>query len=472
MGRQKKTEILLEKVPIINIANDGKSIAKVDGQVIFVQDVVPGDLVDLKVVKRRSKFMVASPTKFHKYSPQRIEPVCEHFGVCGGCKWQNLNYQQQLEFKHKQVVENLRRIGKVELEESPDILPSNKQTFYRNKLEFTFTNRRWLTKEELNSTPEGTELERRGLGFHVPGKFDKVLDVHTCHLQSDPSNEIRRGIRDFAKEKDIPFFDLRSQEGLLRNLVIRTTSTGEIMVIVIFARKNKEVIEMVMDFMKEQFPNINSLQYIVNTKKNDSYSDQKVILYAGSEYIMEEMEGLKFRIGAKSFYQTNSEQAYELYKIVRNFANLTGNEVVYDLYTGTGTIAQFLAKQAKQVIGIEYIPAAIADAKVNAKTNGLENTKFFAGDMKDLLTEEFLANNPSPDVIVTDPPRAGMHGDVIEMLKRINASRIVYVSCNSATQARDLELLQEQYRVTAIQPVDMFPHTHHVENVALLERID
>ena len=353
MGRKKKQEILLEKVPILDISNDGKSVAKIDGQVVFVKGAVPGDVADLQVFKKRSRFMVANPTRFHEYSSQRATPVCEHFGVCGGCKWQNLAYERQLEYKQQQVVENLKRIGKLELPEVSPILPSEKQTFYRNKLEFTFTNRRWLTKEEIQQTPEGTDLERRGLGFHIPGKFDKVLDVHTCHLQADPSNEIRRGIRDFAKKEGISFFDLRSQEGLMRNLVIRTSSTGEVMVIVIFAKKEMAQVKKVMEYAKEAFPQITSLQYVVNTKKNDSYGDQNVVLYSGGSHITEEMEGLKFRVGPKSFYQTNSNQAYELYKVARNFAQLTGEEVVYDLYTGTGTIAQFVASKAKQVIGIE-----------------------------------------------------------------------------------------------------------------------
>ncbi len=458
----------MEKVPIIGLSNDGKSIAKVDGQVVFVKGAVPGDVADLRVFKKRSKFMEANPVHFHQYSPDRIEPTCKHFGTCGGCKWQNLSYAKQLEFKQQQVVENLKRIGKIDLPDTPPILASPEDTYYRNKLEFTFTNRKWLTKEEITNAPE--DLDRRGLGFHVPGKFDKVLDVEHCYLQPDPSNAIRTALRDFAKENGITFFDLLSQEGLLRNLVIRTASTGETMVIVIFAKPERENIELVMDFMKNKFPEITSLQYIINKKKNDSYGDQKVRCYYGTPYIEEEMEGLRFRIGPKSFYQTNSAQAYALYKVARDFAQLTGEEVVYDLYTGTGTIAQFVAQKAKQVIGIEYVPEAIEDAKTNAKLNGLENTLFYAGDMKDLLNEEFLSTHPRPDVIITDPPRAGMHPDVVEMLRRIGAPKIVYISCNSATQARDIELLNDMYEVTAIQSVDMFPHTHHVENVALLEK--
>lgn len=468
MGRKNRINLLLEKVAITDVANEGKSIAKVDGQVVFVRGAVPGDVADIQVYKKKRNFMEASVTHYHEYSPHRREPFCKHFGTCGGCKWQHFDYAQQLKFKQEQVVQNLLRIGKVALPECMPIIPSEKTDYYRNKLEFTFTNRKWLTKEEIDSV--GDDFDRRGLGFHVPRMFDKVLDIEHCYLQSDPSNAIRTSLKEFAKEANIPFFDLRSQEGLLRNVVIRTSTTGDFMVIVIFARKEQNVIEEVLNHLKEAFPNITSLQYIINEKMNDTYGDLEAHHYAGTPYITEKMEGLEFRIGAKSFYQTNAAQAYELYKVARNFAQLTGEEVVYDLYTGTGTIAQFVAKDAKQVIGIEYIETAIEDAKANAIINGIDNASFYAGDMRKLLNEDFLSKNPRPDVIITDPPRAGMHEDVVKMLLRIGAQKIVYVSCNAATQARDIQLMDEDYKVTAIQPVDMFPHTHHVENVALLER--
>jgi 23S rRNA (uracil1939-C5)-methyltransferase len=468
MSRNRKN-IFLPKVPITDMAHEGRSVAKVDGCVVFVEGAVPGDVADLRVFRKKSSFMEAVPTHYHQYSPHRVPPACQHFGVCGGCKWQHLDYAAQLRFKQEQVVQNLARIGKLDLPEISPIIPSSQTFYYRNKLEFTFTSRYWLTADQV-AHPEEAFEDRRGLGFHVPKMFDKVLDIEHCHLQPDPSNAIRNGLRDFAKEAGLEFFDLKSQEGLLRNLVIRTANTGDVMAIVIFSRHDRSAIEQVMAFLQENFPQITSLQYIVNPKRNDSYADLDVHCHAGLPYIVERMEDLQFRVGPKSFYQTNAEQAYELYKVAREFAGLSGHEVVYDLYTGTGTIAQFVARQAKQVVGIEYVPAAIDDAKANAQVNGLRNTSFYAGDMKDLLNDAFLEANGRPDVVITDPPRAGMHEDVVRMLCRIAAPRVVYVSCNSATQARDLALMKDLYDVKAVQPVDMFPHTQHVENVVLLER--
>ena len=465
MSRRKKLPSF-QQATIVDIASDGKSIAKSDGAVVFVGKGVPGDIVDIKVVKKRKNYMEGVITKFHEYSPDRIEGFCEHFGTCGGCKWQFLTYEKQLFYKQKHVVDALTRIGKVELPECQPILPSKETTYYRNKLEFTFTNTRWLTQEEIS---QDAVADRRGVGFHIPGKFDKVLDIEHCHLQANPSNQIRNGIKTFAREKNWDFFDLVQKEGFFRNIVIRTAVSGDIMVILIVGNNDQDKIKEACEFLKNEFPQITSLNYVVNTKLNDSYSDLEVISYAGEPYIIETMEGLKFRVGPKSFYQTNATQAYELYKITRDFAGLTGEEVVYDLYTGTGTIAQFVATKAKSVVGIEYVPSAIEDAKKNAALNEINNAKFFAGDMKDLLTDEFIQAHGQPDVIITDPPRAGMHESVVRTILKANPKRIVYVSCNPSTQARDLAWLDEKYAVKAIRPVDMFPHTHHVENVVLLE---
>jgi 23S rRNA (uracil1939-C5)-methyltransferase len=468
MAKTKKPHPIFENVTISDIAAEGKAIVKMNDIVIFVPFVVPGDVVDLQVTRKKRNFMEARAIKFHKYSEKRTEAVCEHFGICGGCKWQILPYEEQIRHKEKQVIDNLTRIGKIDLPEISPIIGSSKTEFYRNKLEFTFSNKRWRTNEEI---AEGKVFDTmNAVGFHIPGQFDKVLDINKCWLQTHDSNEIRNEVRRYALEHELTFFDLRNQEGFLRTMMVRTTSTGELMVILIFFYEDVEAQEALLKNIAVKFPQITSLLYIINSKANDTITDQNVLVYKGNESIFEEMEGLKFKIGPKSFYQTNSEQAYELYKVTRNLAQLTGEELVYDLYTGTGTIANFVAHQSKQVIGIEYVPEAIADAVVNSKLNNISNTLFYAGDMKDILNEEFIQLHGKPDVIITDPPRAGMHQDVIDTILFASPKRIVYVSCNPATQARDLSLLDTNYKVTAIQPVDMFPHTHHVENVVLLEK--
>ncbi len=465
----KKNLPLYREVEITDLAAEGKSVARVDNMVVFVQDAVPGDVADLQVFRKRRRFMEARPVKYHKFSANRVKPICEHFGVCGGCKWQHLNYSEQLYYKQKQVKDNLERIGKVNPGKIEPILPSAETTFYRNKLEFTFSNKRWLLQEEVDSTENFNT--RNALGFHIPGRFDKVLDINKCWLQVDVSNQIRNKIRQYALDNNLEFFDLKEQQGFLRNLIIRTTTRGEVMVILSFYRDDKDSREALLDFIHDEFQAVTSLMYVINPKGNDSIGDLDVQLYKGKEYITEEMEGLQFRISPKSFYQTNPEQAHELYKIVRNLASLTGNENVYDLYTGTGTIANFIARSAKKVTGIEFIPEVIDNAKVNSRINGIENTRFYAGDIKDVLTREFMEENDRPDVVVLDPPRAGVHQNVIDALLFALPARIVYVSCNPATQARDIDLLSGYYKVTRVQPVDMFPHTYHVENVALLERI-
>ncbi|HWR94217.1 MAG TPA: 23S rRNA (uracil(1939)-C(5))-methyltransferase RlmD, partial [Flavobacterium sp.] len=438
-----------------------------DGKVIFIPNVVPGDVVDIQTFKKRKAYYEGKAVKFHELSENRVDPICEHFGVCGGCKWQNMKYNQQLLYKQNEVKNHLQRIGKVELPEFEDILGSEKQFFYRNKMEFSFSNSRWLTEKEIESTDDLGN--RNALGFHIPKMWDKILDINKCHLQKDPSNEIRNEIRDFANANNFTFFNPRAHEGLLRTLMIRTASTGELMVLIQFFENDKINRELILDHLYNKFPQITSLQYVINNKANDTLYDTDIILYKGRNYILEEMEGLKFSINAKSFYQTNSEQAYELYKITREFAGLTGNEIVYDLYTGTGTIAQFVSKKAKKVIGVESVPEAIIDAKANAERNNITNCEFFVGDMKVVFNEYFISKHGQPDVIITDPPRDGMHKDVIEQIMKIAPKKIVYVSCNSATQARDLALLDEKYKVTRVRPVDMFPQTHHVENVVLLE---
>lgn len=467
MARKRRKLPLYEGVKIIDVAAEGKSIAKVDGLTLFVPFTIPGDVVDVQPFRKRKKFAEGRVERFVEYSPDRVEPVCEHFGVCGGCKWQMLPYELQLKHKQQQVVDNLTRIGKVELPEITPILGAPDTTFYRNKLEFTFSNKRWLTQEEIESDKEFSQMN--ALGFHVPGMFDKVLNINTCWLQTDLSNQIRNSVREYCLEHEFEFFDLREQTGLMRTLVIRTTSTGELMVIVVFFKDDEEKREMLMKHLSDTFPQITSLQYIINEKRNDSYTDQEVITWKGNDSIYEEMEGLRFKIGPKSFYQTNSQQAYNLYKVVRDFAQLSEDDLVYDLYTGTGTIANFVARDVKKVIGIEYVEEAIVDARVNSEANGIDNTLFFAGDMKDILNREFIVEHGRPDVLITDPARPGMHDDVIDTILFANPKRIVYVSCNPATQARDLSLLGEKYKVTRVQPVDMFPHTHHVENVVLLE---
>ncbi len=459
---------MLENIEITDTAAEGKAVAKVDGMAVFVPFAAPGDRVDIQLTRKKRSFAEGRAVRFHSYSDKRVEPFCDHFGVCGGCKWQHLPYDEQLKFKQQQVQDHLERIGKVELPEFLPILGAPETTFYRNKLEFTFSDKRWLTDEEIASGREFTDMN--SLGFHIPGMFDKVLDIHKCWLQDDRSNQIRNGIRDFCLQNGHSFFDLRKQEGLMRTLMIRNSSIGEWMVIVVFYEDDTEKRERLMEFIAAEFPWITSLQYVVNQKANDTIFDQEVVAWKGQDHITEEMEGLRFKIGPKSFYQTNSEQAYHLYEVARRFARLEGNELVYDLYTGTGTIANFIAKDVKKVIGIEYVEDAIADARENSKANGIENTLFFAGDMKDLLTDDFIEEHGRPDVIITDPPRAGMHDDVINVILSAEPKRIVYVSCNPATQARDLSLLDSKYMVEAVQPVDMFPHTHHVENVVLLIR--
>ena len=466
MSRRNRPHPLLENVTISDVAAEGKAIARINDMVVFVPFGAPGDVVDIQLTKKKKNYGEGRIVRYHSLSDKRCDTFCEHFGVCGGCKWQHLPYPEQLAFKQQQIVDNLSRIGKVDLPPISPIMGSDKTIYYRNKLEFTFSNKKWLTREELDKTDDQC---RNGVGFHIPGMFDKVLDIHTCWLQEDVSNRVRNAVRSFCLEHRYPFFDLREQSGFMRTLVIRTTSTGQLMVIVVFFEEREEERIALLNYLREQFPEITSLLYIINTKCNDTITDQEVITFAGSDYIEEQMEGLTFRIGPKSFYQTNSEQAYNLYKITREFAGLTGNELVYDLYTGTGTIANFVARQCRQVIGIEYVPEAIEDAKVNARLNNLSNTLFYAGDMKDILTREFVEQHGAPDVIITDPPRAGMHDDVIDCILSASPRRIVYVSCNPATQARDLSLLDSMYKVTKVQPVDMFPHTHHVENVVLLE---
>ena len=446
-------------------------MAKVNELVIFVPYVVPGDVVDLQVKRKKNHYAEAVAVKFHEKSPLRTEPFCSHFGVCGGCKWQCLSYEEQLKYKQKQVFDNLTRIGKVELPEFRPILGSEKTRFYRNKLEFTFSNKRWLTEEEVKQDVKYYQMN--AVGFHIPGAVDKVLAIDKCWLQDDISNQIRNAVRDYAYAHNFPFFNLRTQEGLLRNIMIRTSSTGELMVVLqckVTDDEGRRKMEEILQFMADSFPQITSLMYVINNKCNDTIGDLDVEVFKGNDHIFEEMEGLRFKVGPKSFYQTNSEQAYNLYKVAREFAGLTGNELVYDLYTGTGTIANFVARQARKVVGIEYVPEAIEDAKVNSDLNGIDNTLFYAGDMKDILTNDFIAEHGRPDVIITDPPRAGMHNDVIDVILAAEPKRIVYVSCNPATQARDLQLLDGKYKVTAVQPVDMFPHTHHVENVVQLER--
>ncbi|MDP4206661.1 MAG: 23S rRNA (uracil(1939)-C(5))-methyltransferase RlmD, partial [Bacteroidota bacterium] len=448
MAHSRRNKPLYERVTITDVGAEGKALVRINDVVVFTTNVIPGDIVDLQVTKKKSNYQEARVVKIHEYSPDRVEPKCEHFGVCGGCKWQNLPYEKQLFYKQKQVVDQLTRLGRVELPEISPIIGSATSEFYRNKLEYAFSDKRWMTLEEINSEEEFEH--RNAVGFHVPGMFDKVVDVNKCWLQAEPTNDIRNSIREFALEHGLSFHNLRDHNGLLRNLVVRTASTGELMVIVAFSADEPENIQALMSFLDNRFPQITALLYCVNTKMNDSLFDQEILVYKGCDHIFEEMEGLRFKIGPKSFYQTNSAQAYRLYQVAREFADLKGNETVYDLYTGTGTIANFIARKAQKVIGIEYVPEAIEDAKVNAELNGLNNTSFFAGDMKDILTDEFIEQQGKPDVIITDPPRAGMHEDVVKTILNAAPKRIVYVSCNPATQARDLNLLDEAYRVTRV----------------------
>ena len=464
----KNKHITIENVTVIDAGAKGKSIAKApDGRVIFISNAIPGDVVDVETTKKKSAYYEGFVTKYHQLSEQRVTPVCSHFGYCGGCKWQAMNYQSQLHYKQKEVENNLKRLGGVIPEEILPIVGCNKPYFYRNKIEFSFSETRWLTPEEITSKEEITD--RQGLGFHIAGAWDKVLDIRKCHLQEDPSNAIRNKIREYALSHDYSFYNPRSHSGWLRTMMIRISSIGEIMLVIQFLEERKEPREQLLNYLLSEFPTLTSLQYIINNKPNDTIYDQEVICYHGRDFIYEEMEGLCFKINAKSFFQTNSTQAYELYKVVRDFAALTGEELVYDLYTGTGTIAQFVAKKAKKVIGVEAVPEAIADAKENAQNNQISNVDFFVGDMKNVFNEEFITTHGLPAVIITDPPRDGMHKDVVAQILRIAPKRVVYVSCNSATQARDLALLQEKYNVVRICPVDMFPQTYHIENIALLE---
>lgn len=458
---------LLEKVLITDLAAEGKALAKIDNKVVFVTRAIPGDVVDIQVKKKRKSFMEGQILRFHTLSPDRQKPVCEHFGVCGGCKWQMLPYPRQIAFKEQQVKDQLQRIGGFKDLKVNAIIGSEQSEFYRNKLEFTFSNKRWLTEDEIRI--EGGFTQRNALGFHIPGLFDKVVDIQKCWLQPDPSNAIRDAVKNYAQSHDLSFFDLREQVGLLRNLIIRTASTGEVMVTLSFFEEQMPAITALLDHLVNRFPEITSLQYVINQKKNDTILDQDIICYYGRDHIFEQMEGLKFKVGPKSFYQTNSAQAYKLYRVVRDFAALNGNEIVYDLYTGTGTIANFMASGAKKVIGIESVPEAILDARENALLNGLKNTEFLVGDMKDVFNEALFTSYGNPDMVILDPPRAGIHEKVVEVLLRARSPKIVYVSCNPATQARDLALLAESYSIQEVQPVDMFPHTHHVENVVLLK---
>lgn len=463
---------ILNNIEIEGIAAEGNCIARHEGQIIFVPRVAPGDICDIRITKRKKSYLQAVPLKIHSYSKLRSEPFCDHFGTCGGCKWQHIDYQIQLETKQQQVVDNLERIGKVKFDKMNPIIGSEQTNYYRNKLEFTFSDSRWLTREEIDS---GEDINRSALGFHMPGRFDKILDIDHCHLQEDPSNNIRKRVKAFSIEKEIPFFNLVHQTGFLRNLIIRTASTGQVMVVLQVTQDNEEWTNSILDMLAAEFPQITSLNYVINNKGNDTYHDLEGINVKGLPYIEEQMNKpdgsgkLTFRVGPKSFYQTNADQAEVLYNEAWKLAGLKGDEVVYDLYTGTGTIANYVAGNAKKVVGVEYIDAAIEDAKVNSKINNVENTSFYAGDMKDIMTADFIAKNGAPDVIITDPPRAGMHPEVCDVLLNSNAKKIVYISCNPATQARDLAILDQKYKVTEVQPVDMFPHTHHVENIALLE---
>lgn len=471
MSRKKKSLPVLENITITDYAAEGKALARVNELVVFVPFAVPGDVVDLQVRRKKHSYCEAEIIRFIKYSERRVKPFCQHFGICGGCKWQNIPYDEQLRMKQKQVYDQLTRIGKVNLPEFNQILGSVKTQGYRNKLEFGCSNRRWLTQEEIASGSDFTQMN--AVGFHITGAFDKILPIEKCWLMDDLQNKIRNAIRDYAYEHDIVFYDIRKQCGLLRDIMVRNSDTGEWMVLIQFHYEKDEdevIAKNLLQHIADGFPEITSLLYVNNQKGNDTFNDLNVEVFKGNDYIYETMDGLTFKVGAKSFYQTNTKQAYHLYSVVRDFANLTGNELVYDLYTGTGTIANFVSRYAKRVIGIEYVPEAIEDAKINSEINNISNTLFFAGDMKDILTESFISENGTPDIIITDPPRAGMHPDVVQTIIKTAPKRIVYVSCNPATQARDLSLLDNLYEVVAVQPVDMFPHTPHVENVVLLNR--
>ncbi|MEO1011641.1 MAG: 23S rRNA (uracil(1939)-C(5))-methyltransferase RlmD [Bacteroidota bacterium] len=468
--RRKKSLPIFENVKVVDAGAKGKSLGKApDGRVIFLNNAVPGDIVDVQTLKKRKRFFEGTAVSFHTLSPKRTVPACEHFGTCGGCKWQHMDYEHQLYYKQREVQNNLERIGNVELPEIRPIIGSEKTYFYRNKMEFSFSDSRWLSTDEIRSNAEVTE--RNALGFHIPGMWDKILDIKKCHLQRDPSNAIRLETKAFALKNDLSFFNPRNQHGLLRTLMIRTSTTGELMVLLQFFEDDAKKRELLLGHLAVTFPKITALLYVINPKPNDTIYDQDVVCHAGRDHIFEEMEGLRFKINAKSFYQTNPEQAYELYKVVRNFAGLTGKELVYDLYTGTGTIAQFIARKAKKVIGIEAVPEAITDATENAEYNGIKNVHFYVGDMKTVFDEPFITKNGNPDIIITDPPRDGMHKNVVRQILHIAPKKVIYVSCNSATQARDIGLMKDAYKVSKVQPVDMFPQTYHVENVVLLEKL-
>lgn len=468
MARRRNKQFILENIQLTTAGAKGAAIGKApDGKTLFVRNAIPGDVVDVRVLKKKKRFLEGKAIKVHHFSENRTAPKCQHFGVCGGCKWQNMSYETQKFFKEKEVLDNLQRIGGVETSSALPIKGSDEIYFYRNKMEFSFSNQRWITEKEIEDNVEISD--KNALGFHIPGMWSKILDIEKCWLQEEPSNSIRLAVRDYAAKHQLDFFDPVNQSGFLRTLMIKTTTTGEVMVLVQFFRENKQQREALLRFLKERFAQITSLLYAINPKGNDSIYDLDIYTFSGKDFITEEMEGLKFKIGPKSFYQTNPKQAYELYKITRDFAELSGNELVYDLYTGTGTIAQFVSKKAKKVVGVESVPEAIAAAKENAANNEIQNCAFYCGDMKDVFTDAFVEKNGVPDVIITDPPRDGMHPKVVENILRISPQKVVYVSCNSATQARDLSLMKERYRISKIQPVDMFPQTYHVENVVLLE---
>jgi len=465
--RMSKKNKIIEEVFIEDFAAEARCVAKLDGRVVFVENSAPGDVVDLRITRKKKNYLEAIPVRYHRLSGFRQEPVCTHYGTCGGCRWQHVQYSHQLEFKLKQVRDQFERLGKLTDFDLLPALGSERTEFYRNKLEFTFSNQRWLTQTEIDS---GEELQRNGLGFHKPGRFDKVLDIEKCYLQNQLSNEIRNEVKNFAIRKDIPFYDLKEHVGFLRNLIIRTSNTGECMVILQVKNENKQFVSAILDHLSRNFPGITSLYYIINPKANESYQDLPAVHYAGNKFITEKMEDLSFIIGPKSFFQTNSDQAYRLYSRVREMADIQKNEVAYDLYTGTGSIANFIARQAKKVIGVEYVEEAVEDARLNSQFNQINNTHFVAGDIRDVLTDDFFSKHGNPDEIIADPPRAGMHQDVIRSILKSRADRLVYVSCNPATQARDISLLKESYRLEKVQPVDMFPHTHHIENIALLKK--
>ena len=467
MARRKKVQRIIEQLEVIDMASDGKCVSRDDNKVYFTKFTAPGDIIDLKVTRDKTSYGEGLVQRYHVKSPMRVDPVCDYFELCGGCKWQHIGYDTQLSFKQKQVTDTLSRLANIELPTTQAIVGSDKVYAYRNKMDYTFTDRFWLTREEMESQDDFPD--RRGAGFHVPGGFDKVINIDKCHLQDDLTNKIRNFVRDYALSKDYTFYNMRAHLGLIRNLIIRMVDTGEVMVIVQFGQNIPDQVEDVMQAINTKFPDLASLLYLVNLKGNETMGDQNILCYSGKEIIEEEMEGLRFRIGPKSFYQTNSAQAFKLYSVTRKMANISSDDIVYDLYTGTGTIALFIARQAKKVVGVEYVPEAIVDAKINANVNNITNTAFYAGDMKDVLNDEFVKENGEPNVVIVDPPRVGMHTDVIDTLLRMEAPRIVYVSCNPATQARDLSLLDVKYKVTKVQPVDMFPQTHHVENCVALE---